>query len=50
MINFIVVISLSICYLFFQRRQEWEVRHGSLLGIKYLVAVRQVSADQDQLN
>nr|BAD25208.1 putative SNF2 domain-containing protein [Oryza sativa Japonica Group] len=24
-----------------QRRQEWEVRHGSLLGIKYLVAVRQ---------
>ncbi|KAM0844019.1 hypothetical protein ACQ4PT_057332 [Festuca glaucescens] len=23
-----------------QRRQEWEVRHGSLLGIKYLVAVR----------
>ncbi|KAF8783592.1 hypothetical protein HU200_000532 [Digitaria exilis] len=24
-----------------QRRQEWEVRHGSLLGIKYLVSVRQ---------
>ncbi|KAG8086577.1 hypothetical protein GUJ93_ZPchr0010g10708 [Zizania palustris] len=24
-----------------QRRHEWEVRHGSLLGIKYLVAVRQ---------
>ncbi|EFJ06187.1 hypothetical protein SELMODRAFT_186944 [Selaginella moellendorffii] len=24
-----------------QRRSEWEVRHGSLLGIKYLVAVRQ---------
>ncbi|XP_023528568.1 TATA-binding protein-associated factor BTAF1 [Cucurbita pepo subsp. pepo] len=23
-----------------QFRQEWEVRHGSLLGIKYLVAVR----------
>ncbi|XP_051210704.1 TATA-binding protein-associated factor BTAF1 isoform X2 [Lolium perenne] len=23
-----------------QHRQEWEVRHGSLLGIKYLVAVR----------
>lgn len=23
-----------------QRRQEWEIRHGSLLGIKYLVAVR----------
>ncbi|KAM2356475.1 hypothetical protein ACFX1X_005571 [Malus domestica] len=26
-----------------QCRPEWEVRHGSLLGIKYLVAVRQVS-------
>jgi TATA-binding protein-associated factor len=24
-----------------QSRSEWEVRHGSLLGIKYLVAVRQ---------
>ncbi|CAN6448955.1 unnamed protein product [Victoria cruziana] len=24
-----------------QYRQEWEVRHGSLLGIKYLIAVRQ---------
>ncbi|KAF3783221.1 TATA-binding protein-associated factor, partial [Nymphaea thermarum] len=24
-----------------QHRQEWEVRHGSLLGIKYLIAVRQ---------
>ncbi|KAF8117364.1 hypothetical protein N665_0011s0084 [Sinapis alba] len=24
-----------------QRRPEWEIRHGSLLGIKYLVAVRQ---------
>ncbi|KAI7989651.1 TATA-binding protein-associated factor BTAF1 [Camellia lanceoleosa] len=24
------------------RRPEWEVRHGSLLGIKYLVAVRQL--------
>lgn len=24
-----------------QNRQEWEIRHGSLLGIKYLVAVRQ---------
>lgn len=23
-----------------QHRQEWEIRHGSLLGIKYLVAVR----------
>ncbi|KAJ6975057.1 hypothetical protein NC653_031025 [Populus alba x Populus x berolinensis] len=25
-----------------QRRPEWEIRHGSLLGIKYLVAVRQL--------
>ncbi|CAA6657208.1 unnamed protein product [Spirodela intermedia] len=24
-----------------QCRQEWEIRHGSLLGVKYLVAVRQ---------
>ncbi|KAL5767724.1 hypothetical protein ACOSQ2_014507 [Xanthoceras sorbifolium] len=24
-----------------QHRPEWEIRHGSLLGIKYLVAVRQ---------
>ncbi|XAR57644.1 Nucleoplasmin ATPase [Bertholletia excelsa] len=24
-----------------QRRPEWEIRHGSLLGVKYLVAVRQ---------
>ncbi|XP_068640422.1 TATA-binding protein-associated factor BTAF1-like isoform X2 [Aristolochia californica] len=23
-----------------QHRQEWEIRHGSLLGIKYMVAVR----------
>lgn len=35
-----------VCHTFkillqMQRRQEWEVRHGSLLGIKYLVAVRQ---------
>ncbi|KAL6533717.1 btaf1 RNA polymerase II, B-TFIID transcription factor-associated, 170kDa [Orobanche hederae] len=27
-----------------QRRPEWEIRHGSLLGIKYLVAVRQAGA------
>lgn len=26
-----------------QSCSEWEVRHGSMLGIKYLVAVRQVS-------
>ncbi|AQK88882.1 TATA-binding protein-associated factor BTAF1 [Zea mays] len=35
-----------VCHTFkillqMQHRQEWEVRHGSLLGIKYLVAVRQ---------
>ena len=41
---------LSLCSLFLQRRQEWEVRHGSLLGIKYLVAVRQVIANQDLMN
>ncbi|THG06497.1 hypothetical protein TEA_017661 [Camellia sinensis var. sinensis] len=28
-----------------QCRPEWEVRHGSLLGIKYLVAVRQEMLD-----
>ncbi|KAL8521551.1 hypothetical protein ACS0TY_011900 [Phlomoides rotata] len=28
-----------------QRRPEWEIRHGSLLGIKYLVAVRQMLHD-----
>jgi TATA-binding protein-associated factor len=33
-----------------QRRQEWEVRHGSLLGIKYLVAVRQVIANEKNYN
>lgn len=32
--------TLSIL-LHMQGRPEWEVRHGSLLGIKYLVAVRQ---------
>ncbi|KAH9321118.1 hypothetical protein KI387_015757, partial [Taxus chinensis] len=35
---------LSILFKMFERReqhrQEWEVRHGSLLGIKYLVAIR----------
>ncbi|KAK8520084.1 hypothetical protein V6N13_031448 [Hibiscus sabdariffa] len=30
-----------IVLLQMQRRPEWEIRHGSLLGIKYLVAVRQ---------
>ncbi|KAK1266024.1 Chromatin structure-remodeling complex protein SYD [Acorus gramineus] len=28
-----------------QRRQEWEVRHGCLLGIKYMVAVRKEMLD-----
>ncbi|KAL9234087.1 hypothetical protein vseg_008996 [Gypsophila vaccaria] len=27
--------------LLMQERPEWEIRHGSLLGIKYLIAVRQ---------
>jgi len=44
------IITISLCSLFLQRRQEWEVRHGSLLGIKYLVAVRQVIANQDLMN
>ncbi|KAG6504315.1 hypothetical protein ZIOFF_036646 [Zingiber officinale] len=35
----LVVDTLKIL-LKMQCRQEWEVRHGSLLGIKYLVAVR----------
>lgn len=29
-------------YSIFQHSQEWEIRHGCLLGIKYLVAVRPV--------
>ncbi|KAJ7534695.1 hypothetical protein O6H91_13G105700 [Diphasiastrum complanatum] len=29
-----------------QRRPEWEVRHGSLLGIKYLIAIRQEMISQ----
>lgn len=37
---FFVHETLSIL-LQMQGRPEWEVRHGSLLGIKYLVAVRQ---------
>lgn len=36
----LVYETLSIL-LQMQNRQEWEIRHGSLLGIKYLVAVRQ---------
>ncbi|CAK7341663.1 unnamed protein product [Dovyalis caffra] len=31
-----------------QRRPEWEIRHGSLLGIKYLVAVRQAQSRLQQ--
>ena len=27
-----------------QAQTEWEVRHGGLLGLKYLLAVRQVGA------
>ncbi|CAN6696823.1 unnamed protein product [Malus baccata var. baccata] len=33
-----------------QCRPEWEIRHGSLLGIKYLVAVRQSSKFYDADN
>ena len=25
-----------------QAQEEWEVRHGGLMGLKYLMAVRQV--------
>lgn len=28
-----------------QAQEEWEVRHGGLLGLKYLMAVRQVNTD-----
>ncbi|KAK8964573.1 putative chromatin-remodeling complex ATPase chain [Platanthera guangdongensis] len=35
----LVIETLKIL-LHMQRSQEWEVRHGCLLGIKYLVAVR----------
>lgn len=42
-ICFSLVIFIRLLFLFVQRRPEWEIRHGSLLGIKYLVAVRQVS-------
>ena len=27
-----------------QAQEEWEVRHGGLMGLKYLMAVRQVRA------
>ncbi|GAA0152941.1 hypothetical protein LIER_11297 [Lithospermum erythrorhizon] len=36
----LVHLTLNIL-LQMQHRPEWEIRHGSLLGIKYLVAVRQ---------
>lgn len=34
------VLSILIQLL---KQQQWEVRHGGLLGIKYLLAVRMVS-------
>ncbi|CAN1186873.1 TATA-binding protein-associated factor BTAF1 [Linum perenne] len=36
-----LVLETLTILLHMQRRPEWEIRHGSLLGIKYLVAVRQ---------
>lgn len=35
--------SVMMALLTLQHQLEWEVRHGGLLGIKYLLAVRQVS-------
>lgn len=29
-----------------QAQEEWEVRHGGLMGLKYLMAVRQVGTVQ----
>ncbi|KAF9615352.1 hypothetical protein IFM89_023003 [Coptis chinensis] len=37
--------TFPLCSVFGPSRSEWEIRHGSLLGIKYLVAVR-----RDMLN
>ena len=34
--------SVMMALLTLQHQLEWEVRHGGLLGIKYLLAVRQV--------
>lgn len=34
--------SVMTALLTLQDQIEWEVRHGGLLGIKYLLAVRQV--------
>ena len=33
----------------FADEKEWEVRHGGLLGLKYLLAVRGASVDRDLL-
>jgi TATA-binding protein-associated factor len=35
--------SVMAALLTLQDQTEWEVRHGGLLGIKYLLAVRQVT-------
>jgi TATA-binding protein-associated factor len=40
------VISILNILLTLQARSEWQVRHGGLLGIKYLLAVRKDMTDQ----
>ncbi|KAL4188800.1 hypothetical protein AMTRI_Chr08g162230 [Amborella trichopoda] len=36
-----ILLFLQIILIMLHYRQEWEIHHGSLLGLKYLVAVRQ---------
>lgn len=36
---------VMIVLLTLQAQEEWEVRHGGLMGLKYLMAVRQVQDD-----
>lgn len=33
---------VMLVLLTLQAQEEWEVRHGGLMGLKYLMAVRQV--------
>jgi len=37
---------VTMVLLTLQAQEEWEVRHGGLMGLKYLMAVRQVQNDQ----
>lgn len=36
---------VMMVFLTLQAQTEWEVRHGGLLGLKYLLAVRQVNPE-----